>query len=136
MEPRLLPIGTVAERFEVAVSTLHYWERRGIIQPTERRSGRRYYDADEVYRISLIVIWQETGLMSLDEIAAVLAGRTGSTDWRDIVGSRLAEIDTQIRRLADAREYLGHMLACPRDNPARDCPELRTEVDMRHAERH
>lgn len=129
MEPDLLPIGTVAKRFDLAVSTLHYWERRGVIRPTERRRGRRYYDPDEVYRISLIVLWQQTGLMSLDEIAAVLAGRMGSADWRATVTGRLSEIETQIQKLAEARDYLGHMLTCPRDNPARDCPKLRAEVD-------
>ncbi|MET9966658.1 MerR family transcriptional regulator [Streptomyces sp. NPDC006356] len=131
MDPQLLPIGAVARRFGLAVSTLHYWERRGVVHPTVRSSGRRFYGTDEIYRIALVTTWQETGLMSLDEIAAVLDGRTSTSDWKEIVGSRIREIDAQLERLASARSYLRHMLDCPRDNPARDCPELRTEVTRR-----
>ncbi|MFI0982705.1 MerR family transcriptional regulator [Streptomyces sp. NPDC021093] len=136
MEHPLVPIGTVSELFAVRRSTLHYWERRGIIRPSARRSGRRYYDPAEVYRISLIILWQETGLMTLDEIAAVQAGRTGCRDWQKIVDSRLSEIDARLDRLTAARAYLGHMLSCPLDNPALDCPELRAEVDRRNTEHH
>ncbi|MEU9114679.1 MerR family transcriptional regulator [Streptomyces sp. NPDC048483] len=133
MEQELLSIGSVAERFGVPVSTLHYWERRGIVLPTERRNGRRHYGPREVHRIALVLTWQDTGLMSLDEIAAVLVGRTADEDWRDAVARRIDEIDAQAAKLAVAREYLAHMLRCPRDNPARDCPELRGEVERRQA---
>lgn len=43
-------------------------------QVTERRSGRRYYRAEDLHRIALIRTWQQIGLMSLDEIGAVLSG--------------------------------------------------------------
>lgn len=130
MDPQLLPIGAVARRFGLAVSTLHYWERRGVVHPTVRSSGRRLYGPDEIYRIALVTTWQETGLMSLDEIAAVLDGHSTS-DWKETVSSRIREIDAQLDRLTSARSYLRHMLDCPRDNPARDCPELRAEVSRR-----
>ncbi|MFE3203216.1 helix-turn-helix domain-containing protein [Embleya sp. NPDC055664] len=120
-------VGDVADRFDLPISTLHYWERRGLITP-HRRAGRRYYDAEHLYRIALIRLWRDTGLMSLDEIAAVLAGRTATHNWRDTVASRITAIEAQIDQLDTARGYLGYMLECTRDNPAADCLQFRTEV--------
>ncbi|MFJ9843282.1 helix-turn-helix domain-containing protein [Kitasatospora sp. NPDC101155] len=59
-----MPIGAVACLFGLPVSTLHYWERREVLRPAARVAGRRYYGPDELYRISLIMAWQDTGLMS------------------------------------------------------------------------
>ncbi|MFE5325191.1 MerR family transcriptional regulator [Embleya sp. NPDC056575] len=122
-------VGDVADRFDLPISTLHYWERRGLITP-HRRAGRRYYDAEHLYRIALIRLWRDTGLMSLDEIAAVLAGRTATHDWRDTVTSRITAIEAQMDQLDTARGYLAYMLECTRDNPAADCLQFRTEVPV------
>lgn len=122
-------IGEVAERFGVAISTLHYWERRGLITP-RRRSGWRYFDTDQLYRIALIKLWQGTGLMTLDEIATVLAGRTDNHDWRDTVTGRLTAIEEQMSRLNSAYEYLHHLMQCPRENGLEKCPEFRDKVAL------
>ncbi|MEU0938584.1 MULTISPECIES: MerR family transcriptional regulator [unclassified Embleya] len=127
MSDTLVPVGNVADRFDLPISTLHYWERRGLVTP-HRLAGRRYYDAEQLYRIALIRLWRDTGLMSLDEIAAVLAGRTATHTWRDTVTSRIAALDAQMQRLDTARGYLHYMLECTRDNPAADCLQFRKEV--------
>ncbi|WP_158890623.1 MerR family transcriptional regulator [Amycolatopsis anabasis] len=125
----LVSIGEVADRFELAISTLHYWERRGLIVP-HRRSGRRYFDQDQLYRIALIKLWQGTGLMSLDEIATVLAGRTETHDWRDTVTGRIAALEEQMAQLQSAHAYLRHLLQCPRENAFEQCPGFRANVAM------
>ncbi|OPC77309.1 MerR family transcriptional regulator [Embleya scabrispora] len=127
MRDTLVAVGDVADRFDLPISTLHYWERRGLITP-HRRAGRRYYDAEHLYRIALIRLWRDTGLMSLDEIAAVLAGRTATHNWRDTVTSRITAIEAQLNQLDTARGYLSYMLECTRDNPAADCLQFRAEV--------
>ncbi|WP_020667225.1 MerR family transcriptional regulator [Amycolatopsis nigrescens] len=123
-----LSIGDTAARFQLAVSTLHYWERRGLIEPW-RRGGRRYFDQEQLYRIALIRLWRDTASMSLDDIAAVLAGR----DWRRTVTARVAAIDTRITELGAAREYLSYLLNCTRDNPLTECERLRSEVRVPEA---
>ncbi|MDA3646852.1 MerR family transcriptional regulator [Saccharopolyspora indica] len=123
----LLSIGEVVARFEVPISTLHYWERRGLITP-HRRSGRRHFDTDQLYRLALIKLWQGTGLMSLDEIATVLAGHDGEHDWRDTVTGRMAAIEEQVARLNAGHEYLRHLLECPVQNGLDECPEFRAQV--------
>lgn len=121
-------IRQLADRLAVPLSTLHYWERRGLLQ-AHRRGGQRYYDPDQLHRATLIRMWQATGQMSLDEIAVVLRGRTESSTWRDAVTGRVDAIASQLARLEAARGYLVHMLGCPRDNPAMDCPKLRDQAD-------
>jgi DNA-binding transcriptional MerR regulator len=60
----------------VATSALRYWDECGLLPAPERRSGRRQYRAEDLHRIASIRTWQETGLMSLEEIGTVTA-RTG-----------------------------------------------------------
>jgi DNA-binding transcriptional MerR regulator len=125
----LMSIGEVSAKLGLATSTLRYWEERGMVCPTERRSGRRLYGPEEVRRIALIQMWQEGGMMSLQEISELLSGRTPAGDWRDAVRGRLELIDEQIERLSAARAYLQHYLSCPREHPAHECPIVRDEVE-------
>ncbi|WP_079161298.1 MerR family transcriptional regulator [Streptomyces fodineus] len=130
-DENLLTIGQVAVRLGLTTSTLRYWEERGVLQPTARQSGRRLYGPEQLRRVALIQIWQETGMMSLAEIATVLAGRTETGHWRDTVRRRMAAMDEQIDRLTQAKAYLAHYLGCPRDHPADDCPVVSEEADAR-----
>jgi DNA-binding transcriptional MerR regulator len=125
MDEDLLPIGEVAARFGMAVSALRYWDECGLLRAAERRAGRRYYRIEDLHRIALIRTWQDSGLMSLQEISEVLAGGRGEEDWRATVHGRLRAIDAQAERLGVARAYLEHLLECPNDDPAGGCPYLR-----------
>ncbi|OMC38267.1 MerR family transcriptional regulator [Mycobacterium sp. GA-1841] len=116
-------IGAAARRFGLAESALRYWEKRGLLHPAQRRSSWRLYGPDQLHRIGLIKMWRESGLMSLDEIEAVVTA--GNYDWRDAVRDRLGEIERQQDRLAKAKDHLEHLLTCPDANPAEDCPYLR-----------
>ncbi|WP_214416428.1 MerR family transcriptional regulator [Sphaerisporangium fuscum] len=121
----LFGIGEVATRFAMATSTLRYWDECGLLLAAERRSGRRYYRAEDLHRIALIRTWQQTGLMSLEEIGAVLAGSADGQDWRTVVEGRVRAIDAQVERLVTARAHLEHLLECPNHDPAGGCPYLR-----------
>lgn len=125
MDDELLPIGEVAARFAMAVSALRYWDECGLLPAAERRAGRRYYRVEDLHRIALIRTWQDTGLMSLQEIAAVLAGGRDGNDWRAAVQERVRAIDAQVEKLGVARAYLEHLLECPNHDPAGGCPYLR-----------
>ncbi|WP_280271637.1 MerR family transcriptional regulator [Nocardia wallacei] len=116
-------IGAAARRFGLAESTLRYWERRGLLRPAARRSRWRQYGPDELHRIGLIQMWRETGLMSLDEIAHILTDH--SHNWRSAVVERVRAIESQQDRLVLARKHLEHLLLCPDENPAENCPYLR-----------
>ncbi|MEQ0565396.1 MerR family transcriptional regulator [Amycolatopsis sp. NEAU-NG30] len=122
----------MARLFGLTVSTLRYWEERGLVSAAERRGGRRWYGAAELHRIGLIQMWQDTGRMSLDEISLLLDGG-GDGAWRDVVLDRLQAIDEQIERLQAGRLHLTHLLNCPCGNPASECEYLRETVVRRMA---
>ncbi|MFI9402492.1 MerR family transcriptional regulator [Nocardia sp. NPDC052316] len=127
--PQLTPIATVVDHFDIPLSTLHYWERRGLLT-AHRRGGRRCYDQDQLYRIALIKQWQTTGLLSLDEIATLLAARATTGDWRATVTAHMAAIDARMHELETARRYLHWLLTCPHDGELERCPNYRSSVAL------
>ncbi|WP_431047269.1 MerR family transcriptional regulator [Streptomyces sp. P1-3] len=123
----LTPIRDVADRFGLPLSTLHYWERRGLVEP-HRRSGRRYFDAEQVYRVALIKLWRETGLMPIEEIVILLRRDGAGAAWQETVHGRVAALDAHIARLDAARAYLGHLLTCAHGDDLEKCPAFRATV--------
>ncbi|MFI9250013.1 MerR family transcriptional regulator [Streptomyces sp. NPDC053069] len=112
----------VTARLGLATPALRHWEDRGILQPAARRSGRRLHGPEQLRRIALIRIWRESGLMGLDEIATVPAGRTETGRWRDTVPGRMTAMDEQIDRLIRAKAYLADYLGRPRGRHGRRPP--------------
>jgi MerR family transcriptional regulator, copper efflux regulator len=118
----LVPIEEVARRFGLAASALRYYERRGLLQPVSRHAGRRWYGRTELRRLAIIAFWQQSALMSLDQIAALLDRPSGAGQWKQIVSERRQTLDELIEQMTLARDYLQHMLTCPREDPSDDCP--------------
>lgn len=125
----MLSIGETAAKLGVAVSTVRYWHERGLVEPAARRSGRRVYGEAELHRLAVAKMLQDTGLLSLDEISAVVGGPGEGGDWRAAVHARIDAIHAQQARLARAEEFLTHLLNCPSDDPVARCPHLRHETD-------
>ena len=127
--PPTLSVGEVAKRSGVAVSTLHFYEAKGLIRSLRTEGNQRRYPRGVLRRVAVIKVAQRTG-MPLSEIREALAAlpsdrapsaddwRTLSTNWRD-------ELDARIRRLTQLRDQLGDcigcgclsMTACPLRNP-------------------
>ncbi|MFG1791739.1 MerR family transcriptional regulator [Nocardia sp. NPDC049149] len=131
----LVGISEAARRCGVAVSTLRYWEERGLIQATARRAGVRQFDADQMLRIGLIQLWQEFALLSLDEIAIMLADEAVLADdaapSRVVMRERIRAIEEQQRRLAEGKAHLEHSLKCTSPHPAGRCDFMREVVRQR-----
>ncbi|MGX1774231.1 helix-turn-helix domain-containing protein [Nocardia brasiliensis] len=127
--PELTDIATVVDHFALPLSTLHYWERRGLLTP-HRRGGRRYYDDDQLYRIALIKQWRTTGLMSLDEIGELLTARATDPDWRTTVDAHIAAINRNMAELETARDYLDYLRTCRYDGELENCPAYRATVAL------
>ncbi len=124
----VVSITAVSARLGIPISTLRYWEERGLIHATGRQAGRRCYSWPEIQRIMWIQTLQQTGLLSLDQIAQVLCGRDGEQDWHDVLRDRITSINEQIQRLEQARSNLEHLVTCPSDHPDRDCDILRDQA--------
>ena len=69
---RSLSVGRVASRCGVPVSTLHFYEKQGLIHASRTEGNQRRYGSDAIHRVSLIKAAQQLGI-SLKEISEVFA---------------------------------------------------------------
>ena len=69
---RTLTVGEVARRSGVAVSTIHFYEAKGLIKASRTASNHRQYPAIVLRYIAIIRVAQRVG-MSLEEIGDTLS---------------------------------------------------------------
>ncbi|MGQ2919315.1 MULTISPECIES: MerR family transcriptional regulator [Rhizobium] len=104
--PYKMQIGELAARANVSHRTIHYYERIGLLAPTEREgAGYRYYDETAVKRLEKIAVLKSLGL-SLDEIASVIdlyfsdgTGIRGKTKVLEILEGQLTKTNAQLVEL-------------------------------------
>ena len=105
-----LSVGEVARRSGVAVSTLHFYERQGLIRSHRTSGNQRRYDRDVLRRIAIIRVAQDVGV-SLAEVGTGLAslpeGRTPTReDWARLSAGWAAAIEQKIALLQRLRDGL------------------------------
>ena len=108
--------GEVARRSGVAVSTLHFYEREGLISSVRTAGNQRRYHRDVLRRIAFIRVAQRVGV-SLGEIRDALAtlpqGRTPTrADWTRLSRRWRAALDDRIARLTRLRDDLDGCIGC------------------------
>jgi DNA-binding transcriptional MerR regulator len=118
-----LDIGEVARRSRVPVSTLRFYDEKGLIAAIGRRGLRRVFDAGVLERLAMIALGQAAGF-SLDEIAAMLAPDGRPRIDREALTRKADELETTIRRLVAMRDGLRHAAKCPKASHM-ECPTFR-----------
>lgn len=113
---REFSVGEVAARSGVAVSTLHFYEKKALIRSSRNRGNQRRYSGDVLRRVAVIQLAQDVGI-SLANIAAALAslpeGRTPTRkDWTVLSKGWRGELDRRIRRLEALRDGLDGCIGC------------------------
>ena len=110
-----LKIGEVAKQSGVGIEALRFYERSGLLgQPGRTQSGYRMYDAEVLERLDFIKRAQVLGF-SLNEIKQIIAekqaGGSPCEAVRDVVRSRLRELDQHMRETRRYRNELAATLA-------------------------
>ena len=132
MSDRLLTIGELARRAEVAPSALRYWEDLGLLPAPARIAGQRRYPESAVGLVGIILLLRDVGF-SLAEQKAFMASRGVAPDeWRRLARHKLAKLDEQIAKARAAREAIDHALRCP-DEDILHCPNFRRLITARLA---
>ncbi len=113
---RELTVGEVAARSGVAVSTLHFYEAKGLIRSNRTRGNQRRYSGDVLRRVAVIKVAQEVGI-SLAEIGAALDslpdGRTPTRrDWTGLSNRWREDLNRRIRSLEALRDGLDGCIGC------------------------
>jgi MerR family redox-sensitive transcriptional activator SoxR len=111
-----LSVGEVAKRSGVAVSTLHFYETKGLIRSLRTEGNQRRYPRGVLRRVAVIKVAQRTGI-PLASIQAALArlpqGRAPTAeDWADLSRTWRAELDERIRRLSQLRDQMDDCIGC------------------------
>ncbi len=121
-----LDIGVVVQETGLPTTTLHLWERKGLIHPTGRVGLRRQYHPEVLDRIAIIVLLQRSRF-SHAEITALLAD-DAFDDGKELLRSKLVTL-TQLRDdVSLAIDGLQHALDCPNQNPF-ECEGFRAHLD-------
>ncbi|HEY0014749.1 MAG TPA: helix-turn-helix domain-containing protein [Longimicrobium sp.] len=118
-----MDIGEVARRAGVPVSTLRFYEQKGLIASTGRHGLRRLFDPGVLERLALIAVGRTAGF-SLDEIARMFAPGGEPHIDRQMLADKAEDLDRTIRQLTAMRDGLRHAAACPAASHM-ECPTFR-----------
>lgn len=118
-----LTVGDLSARSGVAVSALHFYERKGLLT-SERTSGnQRRYRRDALRRVAFIRVSQRVGVPLADirtALASLPEERTPTkADWAGLSRLWRDELDDRIRDLEHLRSDLTSCIGC-------GCLSLRT----------
>ena len=119
----VLDIGEAARRSGLPVSTLRYYEEKGLIASVGRNGLRRQFDPQVLDQLALISLARDAGF-SLDEIADMFGPDGRISIDRRMLTAKAHELDGTIRRLTAMRDGLRHAAACPAPSHA-ECPTFR-----------
>ncbi len=124
-----LTVGEIAERSGVAVSTIHFYEKKGLISSVRSAGNQRRFPRAELRRVAIVKVAQRAGI-SLSEIRAALDGLPSkrtitAKDWARLSKRWQDDLDRRIRHLGALRDQLGGCIgcgclsldACPMRNP-------------------
>ncbi|MBB5897783.1 MerR family transcriptional regulator [Kutzneria kofuensis] len=126
MTEELVPIGQVAEWFQMRVSALRYYEDEGLLT-TQRRNGRRHFTPADLRRLTLVRTYIEGAMLSLDDVRALVAAAPAA---RRLAEQRLTELRAHVDSTCAALRLLRHHI----DHSEPDqlsCPECDRELRLR-----
>lgn len=110
----MLTIGKVAERVGLRPSAIRFYERRGMLRPTQRGpNGYRFYTEDTLKLLRFVKRAQSLGI-TLKEIEPLLnlasQGQRPCIHVKQLARNHLREIDEKIRELQALRHELRTLL--------------------------
>ncbi|GAA0902829.1 redox-sensitive transcriptional activator SoxR [Luteibacter anthropi] len=113
---RELSVGEVANRSGVAVSALHFYERKGLIHSLRTAGNQRRYPADVLRRIAVIRVAQRVGI-PLEAVGRAFAnlpsGRSpGRDDWAAMSAAWRDELEQRIAQLHNLKDRLTGCIGC------------------------
>lgn len=107
----VLKIGELAKRIGINPKTIRFYEDIGLITSTRAPNGYRVYNSQDESNLLFIRRAQKLGL-SLQEIRSIIQDiqegqcQTAKSQIREMVISKISEIDNQIKELQALKSYL------------------------------
>ena len=122
----MVRISELARAAGVGISTVRFYERRGLVKPTARtHGGYRHYDQEALRRLKFIRRAARLGF-TLTEVEQILAFSTEFAGLEDVITEKVGEIEQRMRDLERVRLALLDVAAngvqeqCPVDAALND----------------
>ncbi|MCE7587886.1 redox-sensitive transcriptional activator SoxR [Vibrio fluvialis] len=111
-----MTVGEVAQRAGVKVSTLHFYEQKGLIHSWRNAGNQRRYHRNVLRRIAVIKAAQMVGL-TLEEVAESLADlpkhqALSRQEWEQMASNWNAMLEHRIAQLKALQNDLGGCIGC------------------------
>jgi len=134
---RTLPIGEASRRTGVAIETIRYYERIGVIaNPARTQAGHRAYTLDQVKRLAFVKRSRELGF-SLAEVRALLtlvdAGGATCAEVHHMTTEHLDTVRHKIAGLRTMERVLKDMAAQCSQGDVPECPIIDALFDARNS---
>lgn len=111
-----LSVGEVARRSGVAVSALHFYERKGLIHSLRTAGNQRRYSREVLRRLAVIRVAQRVGLpleAVANAFAALPENKTPTkSEWARMSALWKDELDQRIEQLRLLRDQLTDCIGC------------------------
>ena len=108
-------VGEIAHRAGVAVSTIHYYERIGLLPASRRVNGKRRYELAILKKLAVIRLAQQAGLR-IAEIQTLVhefpADTPPSARWQAIAPQKIRELDELLLVIQARKALLEQTQAC------------------------
>lgn len=113
---RELSVGEAAKRSGLAVSALHFYERKGLIRSLRTAGNQRRYASDVLRRLAVIRVVQRVGV-PLDAVRRAFSSlpdeRTPTREeWARMSAAWREELDERIALLVNLKDRLADCIGC------------------------
>jgi MerR family redox-sensitive transcriptional activator SoxR len=113
---RMMTVGEVAKRSGVTVSTLHFYESKGLIKSIRTNGNQRRFPAIVLRYIGIIKVAQKVGI-SLEEIKTALSvypigSKLSAEQWSELSSRWRKDLDERIQKLTRLRDEMDWCIGC------------------------
>ncbi|MFT5677046.1 MAG: MerR family redox-sensitive transcriptional activator SoxR [Paraglaciecola sp.] len=112
----MLLVGDVAKRADVAISSVHFYEKKGLIFASRNNANQRIYSEVVLRRIAVIKTAQQIGLSltEIKEAMSVLPINKAPTkkQWELMSSSWQTLLQDKMKKLTQLNEQLTSCIGC------------------------
>lgn len=111
-----LSVGEVAARSGLAISAIHFYEKRGLISSQRNNGNHRRYQRGVLRKLAVIKVAQQTGI-PLEEIKRAMDKLSSkktvtADDWNNLATYWQQELNQRIAQLTLLRDTLNGCTGC------------------------
>ncbi|RKF20610.1 redox-sensitive transcriptional activator SoxR [Altericroceibacterium spongiae] len=129
---KVMTVGEVAKRSGVPVSTIHFYEKKGLIEGWRSAGNQRRYPRRILRRIAIIRIAQRAGIPLArigEHLAQLPSENITATQWHELSAEWRSELDQRIVSLIQLRDQLEGCIGCGCLS-LKDCPLRNPEDEL------